>query len=529
MKEGKSNKGKIILICIAVVILFLIFYLPSLLEKQLSERLSDGVYTTTNGSYRLEFFDLEVKFFPLQLILSKPSLIPVRNDTVLTSVSISAEIMHLNDLDLKAILFKKHLSIGDITFVKPAVYIYRSVSEKDTGVVVKKEKGRVDSLTIGHIHIIDAAITLFSNESDSIVLSAKHNGIEIKNLKLVAEKVNKSAGFSAGAFTADLHDLEWKLEKGFYALKTKNIYFDYNSSYVQVDSLMLQPLYSEKKFAAKSVYQTDRFECFIRKVSILNCDINRALKYKVVNADSLIIDGGNITAYRNKNYQRKIEVIPSLQERIAECPVVINLNGCSVHNIDVAYKELAEGQNVAGIIRIKSIDADVSKVSTGHVSSDTLKILSTARLMSGGSMHVVWKFPMQHKKVRFLTSGTIENFKVTDINSMSLPNIHVEFIDGFINKLQFNMSADHNSAKGEVYMNYRDLKVSIKDKNGNNSLGGVTSLAVNKLFIHENNPEKNHELRKGTIAYPNNPQRFMFNYAFKALSTGISDAVLMRK
>lgn len=528
MKEAKSNKWKIIIACIAAVLLSLIFLAPVLLEKQLASKLSDGVYTTTGGLYRLEFADLAVDIFPPQITLKRPLLIPVKNDTVLTSVSVSAAMMNLSNLDLVAIIFKKHLSIGEVTFVKPAVFIYSHISEKDTLVTKSRKRSKVDSVTIGRIHIIDAAITLYNGKSDSTVLSSKNNDIEVKELKLFAKNENAAAHFSAKSFTANLGNLEWKLEKGFYALKTKNIYFDYNSSYVQIDSLMLQPLFSEKKFAAKSVYQTDRFECLIKKAGILNCDINRALKYKVVVADSMFIDGGSITAYRDKNYLRKTEVIPSLQERIAECPVVIKLNGIRLRNLDVVYKEVAEGQKAAGIISMKSVNADISELTTGSVSRDTLKVVSSASLESGGSMHVNWKFPMQQKRVRFIASGTIKNFNVRDINSMSQPNLHVEFVSGFISELKFNMSADHNAATGEVYMKYRDLKLDINNKKGNNSLGGVTSLAVNKLLIHESNPAKDGELRKGIIAYPNNPQRFMFNYSFKALSSGIADAVLVK-
>jgi hypothetical protein len=53
----------------------------------------------------------------------------------------------------------------------------------------------------------------------------------------------------------------------------------------------------------------------------------------------------------------------------------------------------------------------------------------------------------------------------------------------------------------------------------------VLSFLVNRIIIKKDNPLKNKEVRVTNINYERNRQRFIFNYTWKSLLSGIKPAI----
>ena len=75
---------------------------------------------------------------------------------------------------------------------------------------------------------------------------------------------------------------------------------------------------------------------------------------------------------------------------------------------------------------------------------------------------------------------------------------------------------------------YHDLKIGVLNKADHDKHGireGVLTLVANKLVIKNSNPEKNKAPRITEINYLRNPQRFIFNYVYHSLLSGIKPAI----
>ena len=79
-----------------------------------------------------------------------------------------------------------------------------------------------------------------------------------------------------------------------------------------------------------------------------------------------------------------------------------------------------------------------------------------------------------------------------------------------------------------MILQYNDLKVDLLNKETQESSGIkelVSSVLANNLIIKDDNPRKGHELYKAGMYYIRNPNRFIFNYTWKTLFSGIKKTV----
>lgn len=524
---SKKTSGIIVTVAIILVSFFALkFWLNSYLTVRLEERIRDGVYNGTKGKYAIRFADLKLSFFPAHAVMTDLSLIPVKPDTMSAVLALKAKRVELNNVELLSLLFKKYLAIDEVRVLQPDVKLYSNY-DLDSGYSEKKRKNlQFDSLFIQKLDLINAVVHVYFNEKDSSSLMMKENNIHVDNLRMVAAVDNKPVVFSAGSAVAVLHQLEWNAGE-MYRGSISTVYMSFTDSIVRLDTLTLEPLYNKKEFAHRSGNQIDRFSVLIPEIKITKALIAQYLKSNWLKADSAYITGGNLYAYRDKNYERANQVILELQKKLANLAFKSSIEHIKVNDLDVLYEELEKGADKAGKVVINNIDADISNFTSGKKVKDTLMVNAIAVLMDGRAK-VEWRFPLGAEKVLFYSEGTIEQLPLQSLNSITRTNAGIRINSGWMYRLVYSMKADHNHAHGEVHMNYDNLEVSVEPDGIGKAASALATFAANNFLINEHNL-KGEDERAGKIAYPNNPQRFIFNYSWKALLTGITDIVEVKK
>ncbi|MDZ7682012.1 MAG: hypothetical protein U5J63_09965 [Fodinibius sp.] len=87
------------------------------------------------------------------------------------------------------------------------------------------------------------------------------------------------------------------------------------------------------------------------------------------------------------------------------------------------------------------------------------------------------------------------------------------------------MTLNADSAKGNAILRYRDLKISLLDRETNeqNFSKKVTSLLANTFKVKRDNAGPNP--RKATIEFEHNSKKSVFNYWWKSLLSGLKTSI----
>ncbi|HEX2395562.1 MAG TPA: hypothetical protein VHI78_09450, partial [Bacteroidales bacterium] len=143
--------------------------------------------------------------------------------------------------------------------------------------------------------------------------------------------------------------------------------------------------------------------------------------------------------------------------------------------------------------------------------------------MNKGEINLYFIAKLFDPKQTFLVKGTFGKMELNTLNSMLERNESVN-LDGTVNSLNFEFTADTMKASGELTFLYQNLKIEINNKNG--YLRDKISTWFTNYSTIDSNPRPGQKARTGSINYKRDPERFVFNYGIKSVMTGIKSTLV---
>jgi hypothetical protein len=93
--------------------------------------------------------------------------------------------------------------------------------------------------------------------------------------------------------------------------------------------------------------------------------------------------------------------------------------------------------------------------------------------------------------------------------------------------MEFYIAANNSKASGTMELRYRGLDFKVVDKQTGENSGAVDQLKsmVADWIVMDWNPMPGQAMRPGTIDYERDPEKFLFNYMVKSLTSGIKTSI----
>jgi hypothetical protein len=157
-----------------------------------------------------------------------------------------------------------------------------------------------------------------------------------------------------------------------------------------------------------------------------------------------------------------------------------------------------------------------------------LKLKGSALLMGRGKLNLLLKARIFDSRNTFTLSGTLYGLDAADLNPMMEKNAFVYATSGTLDGMSFSLTADNKHAAGHMTLRYHGLNLAVKNKSTDDTtaiMERFVSAIVNQKVINEN-PDRRKPVRVGVIDYDRNPERFLFNYCFKSILTGIKSSLI---
>ena len=230
----------------------------------------------------------------------------------------------------------------------------------------------------------------------------------------------------------------------------------------------------------------------------------------------------------DNNIKRKENVVkPTLQVVLKSCLLFIELDFLVIESFTISYGEIAENDKLYGIVSFDSLDAVISNLKSGKISNCNLTIDAQALFINEGNLIAHFEFP--YDKDYFDCNGSLNNLEFIRLNQVSVPLSKVNFSNGKISKLMFNFRADTDSSRGDLLFYYSNLNFAISSNSRgdtSNFKSRVLTFIADDLVVSDGNPDKNGNVSKGIIREARNRERFIFNYMWKSIFSGVKSTVL---
>jgi len=215
-------------------------------------------------------------------------------------------------------------------------------------------------------------------------------------------------------------------------------------------------------------------------------------------------------------------------EGVKRLPFKLNIDSILIYHADIAYEEFSEkGLDATGTITFNKLDASFAGLNTESQpdKSSFCTLVADCKVMNNGILHATFKFPL-NQSVNYQAYGNLKNMDLTSLNP-SLGNLsRIEIREGTLNNLHFNFSYNDDVSKGEVLINYSDLKLQALKKDKVHEVNKLLSTAINAIVKSDKDKSVDKSKRIGVIDIERDKKRFVFQLWWKSMLDGLQSTFL---
>jgi hypothetical protein len=371
-------------------------------------------------------------------------------------------------------------------------------------------------------------------------------GVDIKDSPTVNEYVIKDAVFKVydlsvdkldtfttnivSKFDFDVHEFREVSADSMYTFKAIGLNYSGNSKVLSVSHFSIHPNYKDYEFTSLHQFETDRIEAELNAIHFYKFSVPEFLESGNMVGSYVEIGKMDLSAFRDKRKPFSHLKKPAFQDLIYNYPGKIDIDSIAFLSGNIIYAEHAEKANEPGIIRFNEFNAKIYKITNDtiyKIEKAFLELKAEALLMDKGKLSVLLKARIFDHRNTFSVDGTLSAMDVNELNQMLEKNAFIYATSGRIDHMKFSFLANNTKAAGTMIMRYHGLEIAVKNKRTDDTTAikeQFLSLLANKKIM-DSNPIPGEDVRTGRIDYERDPERFLFNYCFKSLLSGIKSSL----
>ena len=353
-------------------------------------------------------------------------------------------------------------------------------------------------------------------------------------LNLYDLQIEKKDTISIGIvrkFDLDAGELQYVTPDSIYTYQALGISYSGASNTLALDRFVMKPNYSNYDFAAQDKMEKDRIEAGFGNINIHDFNALNYLQLGNLICSCIEVGEMDVNVFRDNRKEDNHADIPSFQDVIYNYTGIIRIDSIGLKNGNITYTEHAEKATEAGLISFNDINAKIYMITNDTIyKTETayMELKGSALLMAQGKLTLVLKAKIYDSKNAFSLCGTLSDLEAIKLNPILEKNAFFYATSGKLDIMNFCFTADNNKATGYLTMRYHGLDLAVKNKRTDDTTA-VKERLISKIVNHkvpDSNPIPGKALRKGIIDYEREPDRFLFNYCFNSILSGIKSSLI---
>ncbi|MEZ4773387.1 MAG: hypothetical protein R3D00_09400 [Bacteroidia bacterium] len=337
-------------------------------------------------------------------------------------------------------------------------------------------------------------------------------------------------------FTVDSYTLP--LKDSLYLLTLHNLKVNSSDESVTIDSLTMTSNYNVYDYIVEHGYTIDYFELNTGQIQFDDADLYALLQNRDIIARQIHIEQPNLLIRKDKRFSQDPDRRPPVpQDLLKSLSFRIDVDSIVLSQGIVNYFERVDRVDRPGFIYLNSIHA-VLKNATNNPekllpSKKTEMSMRAQALVKGeGKLEMVFHYPLGDTANPYTFEGTAGPMDLTSFNSILEPAAGVRVASGQATDLAFRVRGTARAARGKMWFEYENLKVSVveekikEDEENQISQRGFATAMANALVVRARNP-KRRILRVGRIEYEADPSKVFVAHWLRALLSGVKSSIGM--
>ncbi|PKP35327.1 MAG: hypothetical protein CVU00_02675 [Bacteroidetes bacterium HGW-Bacteroidetes-17] len=465
----------------------------------------------------------------VHLVLIRPG-IELKNITIyskrmhenLRELKVEIAFMKFSGIDLVNAIFSKKLNIRKIIVSDSRIIGAVRFPEEAELQLVSAFNMRIGSITFNKIYCF------LKNASTFGAYSVKEGVLKLWNVE-VKKKDTISPGIIK-QFDFKAEELKKVSADNMHTYTVNGIVYSSSSNTLAIDKFTLQPNYTDYDFTSRYVFQKERIEASFSHIFVHGFSAIAYLNDKNLVSSYIEIGKLDMNIFRDKRKEFKRRNKPAFQEMIYNYPGLIQIDSIGLLTGNVCYTQHPDKANKPGSSSFNEIHAKIYKITNDAVyktESAFLKLRADALFMGKSRMDIVLKAKIFDEQNTFSVNGTFSEMETNTLNSVLENNAFISVKAGKLDEMNFSFMANNSNATGKMTMLYHGLKIELINKRTDEPTAikeKIMSIFANMKII-DSNPVPGKEVREGLIYYEREPERFLMNYCFKSIVSGIKSSL----
>lgn len=331
------------------------------------------------------------------------------------------------------------------------------------------------NVNINAFALKNSFINQYDAATNRALFSSKKVNVTVKDIVFnnASKNTTFSLPFSFSKFDLTANSVFYDL--GYHSLQIGNIDFTNNS--LMLSNLKMYPKNTQKGVMKKKGIDAYTINLAWLKIPMLNMGLpNQEIQFIAPQVTFYklftIIHQYDIPEEKYVAVYR-----PLFSKKLHDLKFKLFLGQINLKDSYLSYEEESLDKGT-GKIYFSDINALIKNVASGYkvTSLPDVTVDFKSNFMYSAQLSALWKFNVMSPQGNFTVSGNITNLPAQKIDMFIKPYLHVS-ADGMLDRTSFNFNGNENVGNGTFGMEYKDLKVTLYKKNGQEKRTLLSSLA----------------------------------------------------
>jgi hypothetical protein len=513
-----------ILLGAVVCVLLLILLMTIVVEPWVGKKM-ETVFNKNAGDYLLKISKVHISIIHAGIELENISLNSKQEHGGQPDLTGKISSVKFKGINLWKALTKKDIVVREVSISDSRITGKVTFPQKTRSPKVSSLNIRINSLFFDKL---DLAI---KSTSTVQAYSIKEGFFKVYDLHV--EKLDTLSPGIVRQFDLDVQEFITVLPDSMYTITSRGINYSATSNTLEVDSFSIHPNYANYEFTDRHQFENDRVEANLSQISFRGFSAGDYIKSGNLISSFVEIGEMDLNVFRDKRKEFRHVNKPAFQDMIYNYPGMINIDSIGILSGNMTYAEHAEKANEPGIICFNKINVHLYKITNDTIyktGKASLKLKGDALLMGEGRLTFLLEAGIFDRQNTFSVKGNLSGMEASELNPMLEKNAFLYATSGKIDEMNFSFIANNTKATGKMTLLYHGLNIAIKNKQTDKTTAikeRIQSVIANLKMI-DANPKPGEEVREGIIDFERDPEKFLFNYCFKSMLSGIESSITDR-
>ncbi|MEP0369344.1 MAG: hypothetical protein ABJN36_02285 [Cyclobacteriaceae bacterium] len=441
--------------------------------------------------------------------------------------------MHFPTIEIKGfdpekMAHKKQVTLDSIIITQP----YINVNLNKPKSAKNKNRQPLPYLAFNNLNIRDGNTDIVHadiNFGETVAISDINlsiDSVQIDSTTTISKLVNKLQSTKL-----KMSNIAVTTPDSLYQFSVASINYDGVLNEINLNDIVLDPIYSRDEFSRHHEFQKDWFDMELAEIKISGFQALKWIEEERVHLNTITITRLLLDTHKDKRLPLPPDSEKPLpQALLSSIPIPIFIDQIKLISSYVSHSEYSPTGTLPGVIFFQDLNAEIN-----NITNDSLKLSmdpimtfhSTGTMMNTGHFTVDVDFDLEDENQFYYFRGELVDMNLTELNELLENTAFVHIKDGYNKRVTFNFEANHDYALGEMKFYYNDLKIMVlnqKAETHKHHAASIKSFFANTFVVNKKNP---HLLfvRQGDIFHHRNVNKAIFNYWAKALLSGVVSSI----